>query len=91
MVMADAENKWRVNKQVNLSVVVQLVFLASLIIGTWVNLQRQLCLLRADMDRLIKCQERFSRRIDSLNEQSIGFEYRIRSVERKSNSKDGSI
>jgi len=79
--MADVENKWRVNKQVNLSVVVQLVFLASLIIGTWVNLQRQLCLLRADMDRLIKCQEKFSRRIDGLNEQSIGFEYRLRSVE----------
>ncbi len=79
--MANVENKWRVNKQINLSVVVQLVVLASLIIGTWVNLQRQLCLLRADMDRLIKCQENFSQRISRLNEQSIGFEYRLRSVE----------
>lgn len=69
------------NKQINLSVVVQIIFLASLIIGTWVNLQRQLCLLRADMDRLIKCQEKFSQRIETLNEQCIGFEYRIRNIE----------
>ena len=75
--MSDVENKWRVNKQINLSVLVQLVFLASLIIGTWVNLQRQLCLLREDMDRLIKCQEKFSQRIEILNEQCIGFEYRL--------------
>jgi hypothetical protein len=80
--MSEAENRWRINKQVNFSVLVQLVFLASLIIGTWVNLQRQLCLLRADMDRLIKCQEKFSQRIESLNEQSIGFDYRLRSIEK---------
>jgi len=35
-------NRWQFNRVVNLSVLVQLVFLGSLIIGSWVNLQRQL-------------------------------------------------
>ena len=37
-----AKEGWSFNRQINLSVLVQLVLLASLIVGSWVNLQRQL-------------------------------------------------
>ena len=44
--MAEANSKsWQFNRQINVSVLVQLVLLASLIVGSWVNLQRQLDLL----------------------------------------------
>jgi hypothetical protein len=33
-----AQNNWKFDRQVNLGVIVQLVLLASLIVGSWVNL-----------------------------------------------------
>jgi len=35
----ESQSGWQFNRQVNLSVLVQLVFLAALIVGSWVNLQ----------------------------------------------------
>src|SRR3972149_4789728 len=48
------------NRTVNLSVLVQLAFLASLIVGSWVNLQRQLDSLQRDVSSLLESQRRFT-------------------------------
>ena len=82
-------NRWRFNRQVNLSVLVQLVFLASLIVGSWVNLQRQLDLLQRDVTQLIECQKQSQQKLERLTEQSISFEYRLRAVENKQAKQDG--
>jgi predicted negative regulator of RcsB-dependent stress response len=37
---------WKFNRQVNVSVLIQIVLLASLIVGSWVNLQGQLDMLQ---------------------------------------------
>jgi hypothetical protein len=82
--MSEENNgKWRLNRQVNLSVLVQLVFLASLIVGSWVNLQRQLDLLQRDVTQLIEAQRISQQKLESLTEKSISFEYRLRAVENK--------
>ena len=47
---------WRLNRQINLSIIVQLVLLASLIVGSWLNLQRQLDLLQRDVSMLLQSQ-----------------------------------
>ncbi|MHC4573055.1 MAG: hypothetical protein ACYS76_02795 [Planctomycetota bacterium] len=73
---------WRLNRQVNVSVLVQLVLLASLIVGSWVNLQRQLDLLQRDVTYLCECQKNFERKLESLHEKSISYEYRLRAVEK---------
>jgi len=73
---------WQFNRQINLSFLVQLVFLASLIVGSWVNLQRQLDLLQRDVDQLLDCQKEFERRVEGLSEKSVSYEYRLRAVER---------
>ena len=78
--MTDA-NSWRFNRQVNLSVLVQLLFLASLIIGSWVNLQRQLDLLQHDVTMLLSCQENFQTKLETLSAKSVSYEYRIRAIE----------
>jgi len=49
-------NGWRLNRQINLSVIIQLVLLASLIVGSWLNLQRQLDLLQRDVSMLLQSQ-----------------------------------
>ncbi len=72
---------WRLNRQVNVSVLVQLVFLASLILGSWVNLQRQLDLLQREVTYLCQYQKNFEVKLESLSAKSISYEYRLRAIE----------
>jgi len=59
-----------------------LVFLASLIVGSWVNLQRQLDLLRRDVSMLLQCQQNFEQKLESLWSKSISYEYRLQAIEK---------
>ena len=74
---------WRFNKQVNISVFIQLIFLASLILGSWINLQRQLYLLQRDVSMLLASQEKLDDKIESLWSKSISYEYRLKALEKK--------
>lgn len=81
--MAEGNSKgWRVNRQVSLSVFVELIFLASLIVGSWVNLQRQFDLLSHDVRLILEQQKAFGEKFESLQEKSIAYEYRLRAVEK---------
>ena len=74
---------WRLNRQINLSVIVQLVLLASLIVCSWVNLQRQLDLLQRDVSMLLESQNSIERKLESLWTKSISYEYRLQAVEKR--------
>ncbi|MHC4488550.1 MAG: hypothetical protein ACYS9C_01485 [Planctomycetota bacterium] len=81
--MAEGSSKsWQLNRQINVSVLIQLVFLASLIMGSWVNLQRQLDLLQRDVTMLLQCQSGLQQKIESLWSQSISYEYRLQALEK---------
>jgi hypothetical protein len=79
---------WQFNRQVNVSVLVQLVLLASLIVGSWVNLQRQLDLLQRDVGMLLQSQKNFEQKIESLWSKSISYEYRLRAIEKQVSKAD---
>ncbi|MDH4237940.1 MAG: hypothetical protein OEW48_00095 [Phycisphaerae bacterium] len=79
---------WEFNRQINVSVLVQLVFLGSLIVGSWVNLQRQLDLLQHDVTYLCQCQKNFDVKLESLSATSISYEYRLRALEKYSSKAD---
>jgi hypothetical protein len=81
--MAENNSKsWRFNHRINLSVLIQLAFLASLIVGSWVNLQRQLDLLQHDVTTLLESQKSFEQKLESLSAKSISYEYRIQAIEK---------
>jgi hypothetical protein len=67
---------------VNVSVLIQLVLLASLIVGSWVNLQRQLDLLQHDVSILLQCQKNSQAKLELLQVKSVSYEYRLRAVEK---------
>jgi len=73
---------WQLNRQISVSVLMQLVLLAALIIGSYVNLQRQLDLLQHDVTILLECQRRFEQKLEVLSEKSITYEYRLRALEK---------
>ena len=72
-----------ISNGVNVSVLVQLVFLASLIVGSWVNLQRQLDLLQRDVTMLLQCHKDFTLKLETLSAKSISYEYRLRALEKQ--------
>lgn len=81
--MAQTNSKsWQFNRQINVSTLVQLAFLACLIVGSYVNLQRQLDLLQRDVTMLLQCQKDFGRKIENLSAKSISHEYRLRALEK---------
>jgi len=79
---------WRLNRQINVSVLVQLALLASLIVGSWVNLQGQLDLLQRDVTMLLQNQNSLQQRIESLWSKSISYEYRLRAIEKRFSGRD---
>ena len=81
MTEANSQN-WNLDRQINLSVLVQLVYLASLIVGSWVNLQRQLDLLQRDVAMLLQNQKNFEQKLELLSDASIAYEYRLQTVEK---------
>ena len=81
--MSETNSKtWYFNKQINLSVMIQLILLASLILGSWVNLQRQLDLLQHDVTILLNCQKEFQHKIETLSAKSISYDYRLMAIEK---------
>ncbi len=75
---------WQFSKTVNLSVLVQLAFLASLILGSWVNLQRQLDSLQRDVTSLLENQKRSADKVETLQEKVISHEFRLKQLEKES-------
>ena len=81
--MADGNHKsWSINRQISVGVLIQIVLLASLIVGSWVNLQRQLDLLQHDVAMLIQSNVEFQQKLESLFVKSISHEYRLRAIEK---------
>ena len=75
------QKSWSINRQVNISVLVQLICLASLIVGSWMNLQMQLDLLQHDVSVLVQANEKFQDKLENNSNKTIAFEYRIKSLE----------
>ena len=80
--MESNKNSWGLNRQINMSVLIQLILLAGLIVGTWVNLQNKLVLLQRDVNMLIETNESFQQKLESLSKQTVACEYRITAVEK---------
>lgn len=76
-------NRWKLEKKVGVSVLVQLVTLAGLIVGSWVNLQRQLDLVSHDVKQLLAAQEKFCDKMENLQERVVAQDYRLRNLERR--------
>jgi hypothetical protein len=79
---------WRLDRRVNLSVLLQLMVLASLILGSWVNLQSQLDLLQHDVTMLLQSQKDFQQKLERLSERSLSCEYRLQALERRQDGQD---
>jgi len=74
---------WRLDRRISLSVLVQLMVLASLIVGSWVNLQRQLDLLQRDVTMLLEAQAGVSEELEDLSIRSVSHEYRVQALEKR--------
>lgn len=76
---------WRLDRRINLSVLLQLMVLASMILASWVNLQRQLDLLQHDVAALLQSQKEFQQKLELLTERSFSHEFRLQVIEKNRN------
>jgi hypothetical protein len=83
MMRVRQSKSWRFDRRINASALVQIMFLATLIVGSWVNLQRQLDLLQRDVTMLLQSQKEFKQKVESLWSKSISYEYRLQSLEKQ--------
>ena len=79
--MTPKQEHWHFERRVNLSALVQVVMLAGLIVGSWVNLQRQLDGLQRDVRLLLDAQDKFCTRLERLQEKTLSQEYRLQRIE----------
>ena len=79
----ERNSRWRLERRVSVSVLVQLLTLAGLIVGSWVNLQRQLDIVSHDVKQLLTAQKKFYEKLETLQEKTIAHEYRLRAIEPK--------
>jgi flagellar biosynthesis chaperone FliJ len=84
----ESTTSWRLDRRINLSVFLQLLVLASLILGSWVNLQRQLDLLQHDVAALLQSQKEFQQKIEQLSEKGLSCEYRLQALEKKTDNQN---
>lgn len=81
-------NGWQFRKEVNLSMALQLCLLASLVVGSWLNLQRRIDAMQHDVQALLKGQERFSGKVEELSARGTRHEYRLEVIERLMKKED---
>ena len=79
----NSRSNWRLDRRISLSVLVQVMILASLIVGSWLNLQRQLDLLQRDVTMLLQAQESVTHKLEALSSQSLSHEYRVQALEKR--------
>ena len=76
-------NRWRLDRRIDLSVLLQIMTLASLIVGSWVNIQRQLDQLQRDVTVVLESQKTNAARLDAVSAQALAHEYRLQAVEKR--------
>jgi len=77
------ETRWKLDKRVNVSMLVQLVTLTGLMVGSWVNLQRQLDVRGRDVRQVLMTQEKFCEILERISDTVVAHEYRLREIEKK--------
>ncbi len=76
---------WRLDRRVSLSVLLQLMVLASMILGSWLNLQRQIDSVQHDVTTLLTNQKESQQKLERLSERSLSCEYRLQVIEKDRN------
>ena len=76
-----SEENWKFYRRIDVSVIIQIVLLAGLIISSWVNLQSQLDVLQRDVNQLLQCNREFKQKLETLSGKNIVIEYRLKTLE----------
>jgi hypothetical protein len=73
---------WRLDRRISLAVLLQLLVLASMILGSWLNLQRQIDSVQHDVTTLLANEKEFQQKFERLSERSLSCEYRLQAIEK---------
>jgi hypothetical protein len=81
--VTQSPNRWRLDRRIDLSVLLQIMTLASLIVGSWINIQRQLDQLQRDVTVVLESQKTNTAKLETVSAQALAHEYRLQAVEKR--------
>jgi len=73
--------RWRFRREITLGTLVHLAVLVAMVIAGWSNLQKELALIRHELNRLTGSNVKLQNSIENLSFQYHQHEYRLRSLE----------
>ena len=79
------KDRWRLKKDVTLGALLHLTLLLVLMATTWINLQKELALIRHDLDRLLHSHTTIQEHIETISRESQVYEYRLQQLEQELN------
>ncbi len=78
---------WRLRREVTLGALVQLLALAGMLLAAWVNLQKELVLIRHELNQLNVRHQQVQQDVISLAVAQGQHEYRLKTLENENNRK----
>lgn len=74
---------WSFRREVTLGNLLHLMLLAVMAIAAWTNLQKELALIRHDLNQLVTSSKTSHQHMERLNSQCVDHEYRLKTLEKQ--------
>ncbi|MBN2210478.1 MAG: hypothetical protein JW709_03700 [Sedimentisphaerales bacterium] len=75
------QGSWRLRREVTLGALVHLLVLVGMVLAAWVNLQKELALIRYELNRLNACHQQVQQQVASLAVAQGQQEFRLKVLE----------
>ena len=75
-------SNWRFRREITLGNLLHLLVILIMLVAGWSNLQKELALVRHDLDQLLRSGVRLQEHLDKLAEKTQEHEYRLRQLEK---------
>ena len=83
IVTSKNENSWRFRREITFGTLLQVVALLLLMIAAWINLQKELAIIRHDLDTLVANSHVLQEHIEYLNHSCQEYEFRLSVLEQR--------
>ena len=80
---AKKENNWRFRREITFGTLLQVAALLIIMITAWSNLQKELAIIRHDLDTLVASSHELKEHIESLNLSCQEYDFRLNALEQR--------
>ncbi len=80
-------NSWQFRREITMGTMLHAIVLVMMIVVAWFNLEKELALIRNDLNQLNTTNTQLGKQLEQLTKQCTAYEYRLRNLEKQTNNK----